>query len=56
MHRIFCGTLSGNEGMIRLAQKLNMKQEGIRREAIFKNGTYHNIIEFGVLKSEYNFE
>ena len=54
MHRIFCGTLSGNEGMIRLAQKLDMKQEGIRREAIFKNGAYHNIIEFGVLKSEYN--
>ena len=53
LHRIYCGTLEGNEGMRKLAKKLKMKEEGMRREAIFKNGVYQNIIEFGVLKNEY---
>ena len=54
LHRIYCGTLEGNEGMKKLAEKLNMKEEGLRREAIFKNGSYYSILEYGVLKSEYH--
>ena len=33
----------------KLAQKLGMVQEGIRKEAIFKNGMYYDIIEFGIV-------
>jgi ribosomal-protein-alanine N-acetyltransferase len=54
LHRIYCGTLENNEGMKKLAALLKMKQEGLRREAIFKNGAYQNIVEYGVLKNEYN--
>lgn len=50
LRRIYCGTLSTNMGMIRLAAKLNMQEEGRRREAIYKNGSYIDIIEFGILK------
>jgi [ribosomal protein S5]-alanine N-acetyltransferase len=53
LHRIYCGTFEDNEGMKKLAARLEMKQEGLRREAVYKNGTYHNVLEFGVLKSEY---
>ena len=53
LHRIHCGTLANNEGMKKLAGRLKMKQEGIRREAIYKDGAYVDVIEFGVLKSEY---
>lgn len=53
LHRVYCGTLQGNEGMKKLAKKLCMKEEGLRREAIFKNGNYLDIIEFGVLKDEF---
>ena len=53
LHRIYCGTFEDNEGMLKLAAKLKMTQEGVRREAVYKNGAYHTIIEFGVLKSEY---
>jgi [ribosomal protein S5]-alanine N-acetyltransferase len=53
LHRIYCGTFEDNEGMRKLAAKLKMTQEGVRREAVYKNGAYHNLIEFGVLKSEY---
>jgi RimJ/RimL family protein N-acetyltransferase len=53
LHRIYCGTIQGNEGMIKLAAKLKMKEEGKRREAIFKNGRFLDIYEYGVLQREY---
>lgn len=56
LHRIYCGTIQGNEGMKKLAKKLYMTEEGIRREAIFKNGVYLDIIEYGVLKKEFKKE
>lgn len=56
LHRIYCGTSSDNIGMQKLAHKLQMKQEGIRKEAMFKNGKYVDIIEYGLLKKNYNDE
>jgi [ribosomal protein S5]-alanine N-acetyltransferase len=53
LHRIHCGTSSDNKGMQKLAEKLAMKKEGIRREAIFNNGIYHDIIEYGILKEDF---
>lgn len=53
LHRIYCGTLDGNTGMQKLALKLKMKQEGLRREAIYKNSIYHDILEYGVLRNEF---
>lgn len=53
LHRIHCGTFSTNEGMIRVARKLGMTQEGIRREAAFKEGAYVDVIEFGLLRAEF---
>ncbi len=53
LNRVYCGTYQNNAGMIRLAKKLSMQQEGLRRAAVFKNGTYLNVLEYGILKSEY---
>lgn len=53
LHRIYCGTSSENIAMQKLAMKLQMKQEGLRKEALFKNGRYVDIVEYGVLKKEY---
>lgn len=53
LHRIYCGTIAGNKGMMKLAVKLKMKEEGLRREAIYKNGQYRDIYEYGVLRKEY---
>lgn len=53
LHRIYCGTLEGNMAMRKLASRLKMREEGIRRDAIFKNGQYHNIYEFGVTYNEF---
>lgn len=49
LHRIYCGTSSENIGMQKLAEKLGMILEGVRKEALFKNGNYHDILEYGLL-------
>jgi [ribosomal protein S5]-alanine N-acetyltransferase len=53
LHRIYCGTGSRNEAMQKLAAKLGFKEEGRRRDAHFKNGAYQDIIEYGLLASEF---
>jgi RimJ/RimL family protein N-acetyltransferase len=49
LHRIYCGTSSDNLGMQKLALKLGMFTEGVRKESIFKKGKYFDIIEYGIL-------
>ena len=53
LHRIYCGTSSNNLGMQKLAGKLGMKQEGLRRDSLLKNGEFADIIEYGILEDEY---
>ena len=49
LHRIQCGTLATNAGMIATALKLGFVQEGVRRQAVYKEGAYVDVIEFGLL-------
>lgn len=53
LYRIGCGTAAGNVGMRQLALSLGMQQEGIRRKALFLDGDWQDVIEFGVLRDEY---
>jgi len=52
LHRIYCGTSSENIGMQKLAVKLGMIKEGTRKNAIYKNGNYLDVIEFGLVTKE----
>lgn len=52
LHRVFCGTSEENIGMQKVAEKLKFIKEGVRREAIYKSGRYHNIIEYGLLRTD----
>ena len=51
LYRIYCGTSSNNFGMQRLALKLGMNKEGERKGAIYNNGNYYSIFEYGILKN-----
>lgn len=53
LKRIACGTFSTNMAMRALALAIGMKEEGCRRQAFFKNGVYVDIIEYGMLRSEF---
>lgn len=49
LRRIYCGTSENNQGMIKLAGRLGMEQEGVRRAAIYENGKFVDVLEFGLI-------
>ena len=49
LHRITCGTFSTNVEMMRLAEKLGFVQEGVRKQAAWKNGEWVDVVEYGLL-------
>ena len=51
--RVACGTVESNVGMKKLATRLNMQLEGKRRSAIYKEGLYLDILEYGLLREEW---
>ena len=53
LHRIYCGTSQANSGMQKLAQKLGFKEEGVQREALYKNGKYEDTVQYGLLAYDY---
>jgi RimJ/RimL family protein N-acetyltransferase len=53
LHRINSNVFSFNERSVRLHLKVGFIQEGLRREAVFKNGQYWDLIEFGLLVEEW---
>lgn len=52
--RIWTGMAASNIGMIRVAEKLGMLEEGRRKSAVFLEGEYVDVIEFGILREEWN--
>lgn len=54
LHRVYCGTFATNLGMQGVAKKLGMTEEGRRREAAFKDGKYVDVIEFGLLRHDFD--
>jgi ribosomal-protein-alanine N-acetyltransferase len=53
LHRVYCATSADNLGMQGLARRLGMRMEGTRRQAAYKMGRYLDIVEFGVLRPEF---
>ncbi|GHT87690.1 N-acetyltransferase [Spirochaetia bacterium] len=53
LHRIECGTFKNNIGMQKIALSLGMQLEGTRRQAVFKEGRYYDVLEYGILRDEF---
>jgi len=51
--RIGLTTWSGNNGMMRLSEKLGMQKEAQYRKARIVNGEYYDSISYGILKEEW---
>ncbi len=51
--RLYLGCLKKNSAMNKLAIKLGFAQEGLRRKAIFNDGTFQDVVEYGILKDEF---
>ena len=53
LHRIEIGCFSWNDGARRLYEKLGFTFESRKREALWHDGSWHDIIEFAMLEDEW---
>lgn len=53
LHRVYLRVFSFNKKAIRLYEKLGFSHEGTSREALFREGVWHDIVHMGQLQSEY---
>lgn len=53
LNRIYLGTNVKNVGMRKIAEKLGMKKEGLRRNAVFCMGKFVDVVEYGLLRKEW---
>jgi RimJ/RimL family protein N-acetyltransferase len=54
LNRLYTGVYAFNKRSLKSIVKLGFKKEGQQRQAVFKNGAYHDNILFGLLRSEWN--
>lgn len=50
LRRLHCGTHADNKGMRKLAVAMGMNEEGLRAQAIYKNGKYSDLVEYGMIR------
>lgn len=53
IQRVGLTTWSGNISMMKLSEKLNMKQEACIRKVRYYNGIYYDSIKYGILRNEF---
>ncbi len=53
LHRISSTAVAFNERSIKFHKKVGFREEGRLRQDIFKNGQYHDLLQFGILREEW---
>jgi RimJ/RimL family protein N-acetyltransferase len=54
LNRIYARHLSINPASGRAMEKNGMKKEGVQREHFMKDGVFMDVVEYGILRAEYN--
>ena len=53
LHRLDTAIIEYNDASKMLYKKCGWTNEGMKKEAIYKNGTYYNNLIYGILKNDY---
>ena len=53
LNRVNGSALVYNMASQKVCAKVGFKQEGVQRQAIYKNGQFHDVIMYGCLKADY---
>jgi ribosomal-protein-alanine N-acetyltransferase len=54
LNRVWTGTAITNIGMLHVAEKCGMRNEGVFKEAVFLNGMFEHVVEYGITRSRYD--
>ncbi len=52
-HRIFLDVFVTNERARHVYEKFGFRKEGIMRDAVYRDGSYHSLVLMSLLESEY---
>ena len=53
MNRICSGAIEGNIASLKSNEKVGFVQEGIQREAVWRNGKYNNVILLAITRNDF---
>ena len=53
LHRVHTACMAVNEASARVLLKAGLQQEGISRQAFFKDGVFHDLLQFGVVAEDW---
>ena len=53
LNRIELGVLGSNISGLKLYEKVGFKREGVKRQSIYKNGKFVDVIMMAILKEEF---
>lgn len=53
LHRVSTSALDYNGASLHFMEKSGFQRKGIIRNAVYKDGTFHDVILLGCLKSDY---
>lgn len=56
LHRIYLSVLQENTAALKLYEKIGFKKEGVKRQDIFKNGQFHDVVIMAMLQSEFSLD
>lgn len=54
LNRVELSVLASNHRAIALYEKVGFKKEGINRQAVYKNGTFADMVNMAILKDEFS--
>ncbi len=54
LHRLFCSCLSTHKVSPHMLEALGFVLEGEHRDALYKNNKFHNVLDYSILKTEYD--
>jgi len=54
LNRIHLDVLKENTAALKLYEKAGFKREGVKRQDIFKNGTFHDVVMMSQIKEEFS--
>ncbi len=54
LHRVYARTFKENTASARVLEKAGFTKEGVDRECYRKNGRWHDLVRYGILKKEYD--
>ena len=54
MNRIFSAAFADNKASLASNEKVGFTQEGVMREAAFKDGRFHDTVMLGILRSDFD--